>query len=74
MESPLRQARVGRGLTLQQLAAATGLDVGGLSRIERGKQIPSKATVEILVDHFGGLLTEMQLLYPERYRSTQEAA
>jgi transcriptional regulator with XRE-family HTH domain len=67
IDSPLRRARVRRRMTLMQLAVATGLDVGGLSRIERGLQIPGKATVEVLVQFFGGSLTEMQILYPERY-------
>ena len=36
----LREIRKARGLTLQQAAAAAGLDPSNLSRIERGESIP----------------------------------
>ena len=41
----IRAARIKRALTLDQVAAATGLDKGYLSRVERGHKSPSIATV-----------------------------
>lgn len=41
----IKAARIKRGLTLDQLAFATGLDKGYLSRVERGHKSPSIATV-----------------------------
>lgn len=67
MNSPLRLARQKRDLTIQQVSDAVGFDTGGLSRIERGLQIPSKALTEKLVDYFGGEVTEIQILFPERF-------
>jgi transcriptional regulator with XRE-family HTH domain len=41
----LRRLRGARGLTLDALAAAVGLDKGFLSRLERGQKAPSVATL-----------------------------
>lgn len=43
MSNSLRGFRKGRGLTLDQLGRAVGLDVAHLSRIERGFARPSDA-------------------------------
>ena len=34
---PLRQVRVARGLSLRQVARAAAIDIGHLSRVERGE-------------------------------------
>lgn len=65
MNSPLKQARLSRGLTLDQVSAAVGIDTGNLSRIERG-QVPSKKRAEALAKFFVGAVTETQIIYPER--------
>lgn len=67
MNTPLRLARGKRQLTIQQVASAVGIDSGNLSRIERGQQTPSKKLTEKLVAFFGGELTEVQILFPERF-------
>lgn len=67
MKSPLRQLRQRRQLTIAQVCAATGLDPGNLSRIERGVQIPSKENTEKLVRFFEHEVTELQIFYPERF-------
>jgi transcriptional regulator with XRE-family HTH domain len=41
----LRHIRLGKGFTIQALAAAAGLDKGFLSRLERGTKRPSVETV-----------------------------
>jgi transcriptional regulator with XRE-family HTH domain len=70
--SPLRQARESVGLTIPGVAQELGIDPGNLSRIERGKQTPSKDLATKLAQRFG--LTEMQILYPERYPLDSEPA
>jgi transcriptional regulator with XRE-family HTH domain len=67
MNSPLKQARLKRELTLQQVANEVGIDTGNLSRIERGHQIPSKELAEKLVKFFDNEVTETQIIYPERF-------
>jgi transcriptional regulator with XRE-family HTH domain len=66
--TPLRQVRTSSNRTLEEVAAATGIDVGTLSRIERGAPT-SPETAEKLVRYFGpALIDELRILYPERYR------
>ena len=66
MTTPLRQAREQRNLTIQQVAAAVGIDSGNLSRIERGLQVPTKDLTEKLARFFDNEVTETQIIYPER--------
>lgn len=54
-------------MTLQGLAALVGSDVGNLSRIERGTQIPSRELAEKICAQFPGEINEIQLIYPERF-------
>ncbi|NIF57506.1 helix-turn-helix transcriptional regulator [Enterobacter sp. Ap-916] len=74
MDTPLRKMRVERGLTLADLSVATNIDVGNLSRIERGKQLTSIETAEKISRFFDGTISEMQILYPQRYMAAQAAA
>ena len=70
-DSPLKKARLAKGETLQAVADAIGTDTGNLSRIERGKQTPSKDIVEKLVKHFNNAITEIQIFYPERFADVE---
>jgi transcriptional regulator with XRE-family HTH domain len=72
MESPLKKARRKEGKTLQSVAQAVGIDTGNLSRIERGKQVPSKELAERLSRHFGGDVTETEIIWPERFAASVE--
>lgn len=74
MPTPLRKMRVERKLTISEVAIATQLDVGNLSRIERGIQVPSLETAEKLSRFFKGKITEMQILYPQRYMKSADTA
>lgn len=67
MKTPLRLARERREMTIVQVSTATGIDPGNLSRIERGCQTPSKDLAEKLAQFFDNEVTEIQILYPERY-------
>lgn len=73
MNSPLRKARKARGLTLEDVAAKVGTDTGNLSRIERGQQA-SKDMVDKLVKFFDGQVTELQIIYPERFANDDDTA
>jgi transcriptional regulator with XRE-family HTH domain len=64
MDSPLRSARLKRGMSLYEAAPLVRLDVSQLSRIERAGRTTRK-TAERLADFFG--ITEEQVLYPERF-------
>jgi len=72
MPTPLRKMRVEKKLTISEVAIATQLDVGNLSRIERGIQVPSLETAEKLARFFKGKITEMQILYPQRYMKSAD--
>ncbi|AMG57723.1 MULTISPECIES: helix-turn-helix domain-containing protein [Enterobacterales] len=74
MPTPLRKMRVEKKLTISEVAIATQLDVGNLSRIERGIQVPSLETAEKLSRFFKGKITEMQILYPQRYMKSADTA
>ena len=74
MPTPLRKMRVEKKLTISEVAIATQLDVGNLSRIERGIQVPSLETAEKLSRFFKGKITEMQILYPQRYMKPADTA
>lgn len=67
-QTPLRLVRLSTKQTLEDVEKATGIDVGSLSRIERGKQAASTETASKLARHFGpALIDELRILYPERY-------
>lgn len=67
MQTPLRKMRVEKKLTISEVAVATQIDVGNLSRIERGKQITSLEKAKKLSDFFGGAITAMEILYPQQF-------
>lgn len=67
MKSPLRQIRERMGQTIVEVGRAVSIDPGNLSRIENCKQKASTELAEKLVQHFGGEITEIQILYPERF-------
>lgn len=73
MNSPLKRSRLKRELTLQQVANEVGIDTGNLSRIERGLQTPSKELTEKLAKYFDGEITELQIIYPERFAAGDES-
>ena len=78
--SPLRKARIARGWSLVVLGeklgeAGTPIDNGNLSRIERGKQGASPKLAAAIVSVIGRKsLTELHVLYPDRYQSEEVSA
>ncbi len=67
MPSTIKTIRLKRGQTLTQVAQAIGTDAGNLSRVENGKQKPSPKMAAKLARYFGYEITEIQILYPERF-------
>lgn len=67
MSNLLKTVRRRRGQTLTQVAQAVGTDAGNMSRIENGKQGVSPEMAAKLARHFGYAITEMEILYPERF-------
>ncbi len=57
--------------TLQHVAAGVQVNPATLSRIERLEQIPSIELAERLANFFKGEVSEMQILYPARFQSSQ---
>ena len=68
MHSPLKQTRLKRGQTLAQVSTAVSTNTGNLSRIENGLQTASPKLAEKLAKHFGYEITEIQIVYPERFK------
>lgn len=68
--TPLKKMRLERSQTIYQVAVAVGVAPPTISRIENGKLGASPELAAKLARHFGGALTELQILYPERF--TQE--
>ena len=67
MKSPLRKMRERKGQTIVEVSRAVHTDPGNLSRIENGKQKASTEMAEKLSQHFGGEISEIEILYPHRY-------
>lgn len=65
--TPLRKARMNANLTIVEVATAVKCDPGNLSRMERGIQRPTAEMAEKLTKLFGPALSELQVLYPERF-------
>lgn len=77
--SPLRRARKQRGWRLHHVVEKVreiggAADAGNLSRVERCQQTASPALAEKLCLVFGGELTELQILYPERFMESAPKA
>lgn len=67
MKSPLRQIRERKGQTIVEVSRAVSIDPGNLSRVENGKQKASTELAEKLAQHFAHEISEMEILYPDRF-------
>lgn len=66
--TPLRKLREDRGLTTTLVARKIDIDQGHYSRIERDGKC-SREVAQKIVEFFGQeWITELHVLYPERYR------
>jgi transcriptional regulator with XRE-family HTH domain len=66
--TPLKKHRLKSKVTLTKLAQAVDSDVGNLSRIERGIQVPSKSLAERIAKFFNGRVNEFQIVWPEKFK------
>lgn len=74
MNTPLKEIRVRRGLTLDVVSRAVETDTGNLSRIENGKQGASVQLAERLANYYDGEISEIAILYPDRFRAGHKDA
>ena len=77
--TPLKRARLDKKWTLADVSArlaqiGDAIDSGNLSRVERGVQRASAVLAENLSKVFDGEITEIHILYPERFTGASEAA
>ena len=72
-ETKLAQLRAKRGLSQQKVASACGLSQSLYAKLELRRSSASPQTAAKLAAFFGHEITEMQILYPERYESMKEA-
>lgn len=71
---PLRGIREAKGFTIEYVSTATGIAQPTISQIERGGRGVSIDVAEKLVEFYGrDTITEMELLYPERFVDQQAA-
>jgi putative transcriptional regulator len=66
-DSLLKIARQKRGKSIHFVAKAVRTSPGNLSRVENLKQRPSPKLAARLAAFFAPELTELQILYPERF-------
>ena len=75
MITPLRAEREKRDdVAASQVAKAVGIDQSYYSKIELGKIKPSAEIAERIALYFGHAVSEMQILYPERFPAPGRAA
>ncbi|VVP62051.1 hypothetical protein PS870_06516 [Pseudomonas fluorescens] len=77
--TPLKKARTLRSWTLADVSARLAqagnqVDTGNLSRIERGTQRASTSLAESLCRVFDNEITEIHILYPERFKGSADVA
>ena len=67
MTTPLRLLRKRQNKTLKDVALALNATVSHLSRIENAQMKASPDLAERLAKYFGHEVSEIQILYPERF-------
>lgn len=67
MTTPLQRVRQKRKLTQREVATKNEIDPGHYNRMEKGTEKITPANAEKLSLYFGGAVTELELLYPDRF-------
>ena len=73
---PLQNARTAANLTQKEVAAGIGMDPGQYSRIENQKETITPKKAAEMATWFAGrgvTISEIELLYPERYAASPVA-
>lgn len=74
MTTPLKRARLDLGINQETLAAALGISQAHISSLENRKERASADLAEKIVEYFGSHnITEVQILYPERFANKEAA-
>lgn len=73
MDTPLQRARISdtRKPSQEDIAGFVGITQSYYSRIERGAVQATPDIAEKLVRFFGNRVSEVEILYPERFTSTE---
>lgn len=65
--TPLKKIRIDKKLSIREVANAVDTDCGNLSRIENKRQRASAFLAEKLSKFYKGEISEIHILYPERF-------
>ena len=74
MDTPLKRIRKRRGITQRVVAEQAGIRPAYYCRIENGTSTASAEVAANIARYFGGVLTELEILYPKRFVTQNEAA
>ena len=69
--TPLRNIRTLKGYSLQHVCSHVHMDNGHLSRIERGEKTSTEVAEKLSI-FFKNEISEIEILYPERYITNKE--
>ena len=69
--TPLKVLREARGLSQAAMAKKIKMEQSTYCRIEQGEGC-SRKNAEKITKYFGGLITELHVLYPARYPNYQQ--
>lgn len=72
-ETPLRKVRLALGVTQMEVSKAIGIDQSTYSKIEAGEKASADVAAKIAA-FFGEPLTEIHVLYPDRFTRFMEKA
>lgn len=67
MDTPLRKIRKTLRLKQYDVATACGIPQPTFSKIESGTVTATPENAAAIAKHFGGAVTELHILYPERF-------
>ncbi|MCB5187393.1 helix-turn-helix transcriptional regulator [Methylobacillus caricis] len=65
--TPLKKIRTKTNVTIYGLASGVECSASTISRIERMKEKPSPDLAEKISKFFNGKISEIEILYPERF-------
>lgn len=74
MSTRLKEIREQRGLTTIKVAEDVQINQSYYSKLENGNAKPSPEVAEKIALYFGHGITELELLYPERYPARRVVA
>ena len=67
-KTPLQKVREARGISQAEVARAVGLDQTTYGKLETAINRGRAGNAEKICKYFKGALTELHIMFPERYR------